>query len=442
MYDHYTPEFFAARAARANRDAMLLVPEMRLTLGSVPETVIDIGCGDGSMLRWWGEMGTRGLVGVDAHGPPGWTALHGGLHLPLDVTQPIDLHMRGDLVVCLEVAEHLPESAADTLVDTLCRHGDRILFSAAPPGQGGTDHLNEQPWSYWEEKLARRGYITQDIIRHRLPAEVSPWYRANTRLICKPEKAIRVPRTKVCTARYRDCLRDVEDAISELTKGPFLSSVYGVPPFAKHELAWDAMVSKMRSELASETIGSPTWSEFEYTLWIDADQAFLPQQAVDLVVACDAGGYDILTALYVTKERKPRIVHRSDGEPRPVALGPYAQPYQVDGCGFGFVVTRNDVFRRVVSDPRSKVERVWHGAGRYYWDLFRPTNAEPRPDWIDLETGMACGPSWNEDVAFCEKAKACGIDVWVASNIAVGHVGRYTYSVMDMDLSASPGGAS
>jgi hypothetical protein len=197
----------------------------------------------------------------------------------------------------------------------------------------------------------------------------------------------------------------------------FLPVVYGAPPFAKHELAYDAMVSKMRTALASQTIDNPEWAEFKYSLWVDADQA---------------NGWDICSALYVTKQPEARIVHRMEGPPKPMAIGPYARPYTVDGIGFGFCVTRNDVFLRIATDDRSGVSRVWHSDGEYFWDLFRPTNGEPRLDHIDPLTGIACGPSWNEDVAFSEKAKACGIPCWVQPQNFVGHIGRYTYGMQNL----------
>jgi hypothetical protein len=32
------------------------------------------------------------------------------------------------------------------------------VFTAAHPGQGGTDHVNEQPATYWIAKFAKRGF--------------------------------------------------------------------------------------------------------------------------------------------------------------------------------------------------------------------------------------------------------------------------------------------
>jgi hypothetical protein len=63
-----------------------------------------------------------------------------------------------DLVVCTEVAEHLPASCADRFVRLLASISDTIVLSAAIPGSGGTDHVNEQPNAYWIARLEQHGY--------------------------------------------------------------------------------------------------------------------------------------------------------------------------------------------------------------------------------------------------------------------------------------------
>jgi len=66
-----------------------------------------------------------------------------------------------ELALCLEVAEHLREEDADTLVETIIGASDNIIFSAAVPGQGprSIGHINEQPPEYWIEKFANKNYI-------------------------------------------------------------------------------------------------------------------------------------------------------------------------------------------------------------------------------------------------------------------------------------------
>ena len=73
----------------------------------------------------------------------------------IETQDPPDL--AADLVVSFEVAEHLPESIADRYVALMCAMANDVVISAAPPGQGGTDHVNEQPPEYWIEKFVGHG---------------------------------------------------------------------------------------------------------------------------------------------------------------------------------------------------------------------------------------------------------------------------------------------
>jgi hypothetical protein len=98
------------------------------------------------------------------------------------------------LVLCWEVAEHLPATAADTLCDTLAAFtGKWLLFTAATPGQGGSGHLHERPNSYWRFKLEARGLDFSPEYTERLRAEWSrvagsaPWYAANLLVHYRPE---------------------------------------------------------------------------------------------------------------------------------------------------------------------------------------------------------------------------------------------------------------
>jgi SAM-dependent methyltransferase len=151
-----------------------------------PKSVLDIGCGTGTWLKVFEELDISDYMGID-----GSAVSLEQLHIPkekfkiADLSKPIDLGRRFDLVVCLEVAEHLSDLFADTLVNTLVKHADTILFSAAIPGQGGQDHVNEQWPSYWKEKFASHGYYFHDVIRPRIwtNKNVDSWYKQNIFLV-------------------------------------------------------------------------------------------------------------------------------------------------------------------------------------------------------------------------------------------------------------------
>jgi len=143
-------------------------------------TVLDVGGGNGVWARVWEDNGAKAtLVDGDYVRAPLVDDFQ-----PRDLSKPLDLGRRFDLVQSLEVAEHLPASSARDFVASLVRHGDVVLFSAAVPGQGGEHHVNEQPLEYWRALFAEREYDCFDFLRQRLRGrgDVKPWYRYNTLL--------------------------------------------------------------------------------------------------------------------------------------------------------------------------------------------------------------------------------------------------------------------
>ena len=105
------------------------------------------------------------------------------------------MNARYDLVQSLEVAEHLSSTSADQFVLNLVKHGDMVLFSAAPKGQGGDHHINEQSYDYWREKFLHHGYELFDCVRPLLKSNnlVEPWYRYNIFLYVSTSSNIDLP---------------------------------------------------------------------------------------------------------------------------------------------------------------------------------------------------------------------------------------------------------
>jgi 2-polyprenyl-3-methyl-5-hydroxy-6-metoxy-1,4-benzoquinol methylase len=126
-----------------------------------PRSVVDVGCGTGASLRQFSEMGIA-AIGVEASR----AAIRASGCQPLitrhDLRHPLDLERRFDLAWCFEVAEHIDPRHVGTFVDTLCRHADVVTLSAAPPGQGGEGHFNEQPQSYWRALFDERGFVLHE----------------------------------------------------------------------------------------------------------------------------------------------------------------------------------------------------------------------------------------------------------------------------------------
>jgi len=156
-----------------------------------PQTVIDIGCATGLYLA-----PLKKRYGCEVFGIDGGRAEDGaGRHIAPEEFRRVDLRFpwaspkRYDLAICMEVAEHLPEYYADNLVDIVTLAGNSVLWSAAVPGQGGTYHVNERNYEYWEEKFFSRGFKLHEKHEEWRVAvqqlEVPPWsgwFRNHSRL--------------------------------------------------------------------------------------------------------------------------------------------------------------------------------------------------------------------------------------------------------------------
>jgi SAM-dependent methyltransferase len=151
-------------------------------------SVLDVGCGTGTWLRAFDENSVTDYLGIDGeYVNKAQLKIGVDKFMAKDLRQSWSLSRRFDLVLALEVAEHLPEADADQFVASLVNHGDHILFSAAIPGQAGQLHLNEQWPSYWMNKFASHGYYFHDVVRPLVwnNTNVEWWYRQNIFLVKK-----------------------------------------------------------------------------------------------------------------------------------------------------------------------------------------------------------------------------------------------------------------
>lgn len=147
-----------------------------------PKRVIDVGCGVGGWLSVFKECGVENIFGIDGD----WVdkkmlQIPEERFLSFDLKEPFRMDRQFDLVVSLEVAEHLPSDCAETFVDDLVRLGPVILFSAAIPFQGGTHHVNEQWPDYWVKRFQKKGYVVIDCLRKKIwqNDNVEWWYTQN-----------------------------------------------------------------------------------------------------------------------------------------------------------------------------------------------------------------------------------------------------------------------
>lgn len=119
-----------------------------------PKTVLDDGCALGFLVE-----GLR-KRGVEAYGIDISEYAIQNVHPDIvpycsigSVTAP--LPQKYDLIVSIEVLEHMSQLEAERAVDNFCIYTDNILFSSTPYDYKEVTHFNVQPPEYWSELYAR-----------------------------------------------------------------------------------------------------------------------------------------------------------------------------------------------------------------------------------------------------------------------------------------------
>ena len=155
-----------------------------------PKSVLDIGCGIGTWLYEFKKSGVPNVLGIDIPYVDKSLLskyLNENEFEATDLSKAFNVGKKFDLAISLEVAEHLPESAADVFVHSITQHSDIVVFSAALPFQEGQNHINEQWPEYWQKIFNSKGYVAYDFIRDEFwdNEKIDIWYRQNIILYAK-----------------------------------------------------------------------------------------------------------------------------------------------------------------------------------------------------------------------------------------------------------------
>lgn len=132
------------------------------SLFGFPKSYLDIGSGTGAMVELARALGID-AVGVDLIAKPP--------DVRHNLATPLMLGKKFDLVMSLEVAEHIQSTHAGIFLNNISEHmadGAILIFSAAPPGQEGDGHVHLKPASYWRTMLHNRRVYYDEYLTRKL----------------------------------------------------------------------------------------------------------------------------------------------------------------------------------------------------------------------------------------------------------------------------------
>ncbi len=144
-----------------------------------PSTVLDAGCAWGLLVE---RLRARG---VDAYGIDISAYAIQNVHPEIQrycqvgsITDPFP--RRYDLIVCIEVLEHMPPQDSEKAIANLCQASDNIIFSSTPFNYQEATHLNVQAPDYWARLFARHQFFHD--LDYDATTFLTPWavrfYRA------------------------------------------------------------------------------------------------------------------------------------------------------------------------------------------------------------------------------------------------------------------------
>jgi SAM-dependent methyltransferase len=152
----------------------------RLVADIAPKTVLDAGCAIGLLVEALRQRGVD-ATGIDLSSYAIGRVDEGLRAYCRQGSIADEFPQRYDLIVSIEVLEHMPAREAEAAIANFCRHTDDVVFSSSPLDYKEPTHVNVHPPEYWASEFARHGfyrdvdfdasYITPWAVRFRRSAE-------------------------------------------------------------------------------------------------------------------------------------------------------------------------------------------------------------------------------------------------------------------------------
>jgi len=148
-----------------------------------PKTFIDVGCGPGHFANEFKKLG-KDKISVTATDFSNYSKefIDPSVKFMLkDLRVPFNLNKKYDVVLCLEVIEHIDKKYEDTLCKNLIDLTKKyLIITAAPPGQFGLNHVNCKPLDYWKTKFIELGLVYDEGLTYKM---ISIWKNIHRGLV-------------------------------------------------------------------------------------------------------------------------------------------------------------------------------------------------------------------------------------------------------------------
>jgi hypothetical protein len=237
-----SPEFLAFFDLVAER----IVSDIR------PKTVLDAGCAMGFLVESLRKRGVEAYgIDISEHAI---RQVHPDFQTFCRVGSLCDPPAQAyDLIVCIEVLEHMPKADAEKAITHFCRFSDDLLFSSTPYDYKEITHFNVQPPEVWAELFGRQGFIRDTrydasfltawavrFRRHKEPLHVIVReYEQSFALLKKENSDLR---SLLLDMRHRAMMNErqiqqLNDRLAEQDQGAVLS--------AQKELQWKELQNRL-----------------------------------------------------------------------------------------------------------------------------------------------------------------------------------------------------
>jgi 2-polyprenyl-3-methyl-5-hydroxy-6-metoxy-1,4-benzoquinol methylase len=186
-----------------------------------PTSVLDAGCAMGFLVEALRERGVEAW-GVDVS-EYAISQVHESVREYCEVRSLAEpLPRRYDLIVSIEVLEHIPPAEASAAIANLCAATDRLLLSTTPDDYGEITHLNVQPSEAWSAALAGESFLRE--VEHDV-SYVTPWAALYIRRDEPLAETVRRydrswTRQRIEAEQLRDSLLAAQERFAELEDQP------------------------------------------------------------------------------------------------------------------------------------------------------------------------------------------------------------------------------